>query len=69
MTRKHFKALADALKNSHPAQSPGYVHGSPESARDCRVWAGTVENVAYACRSFNPNFDRARFLTACGWEG
>ena len=62
MTRKHFKALADALKDSHPTQTGD---ASPDSAE---TWKRTVENVAYACRSFNPHFDRARFLAACGWE-
>lgn len=60
MTRKHFKALADALAATRP--DPTFL---PE--RD--QWETTRDAVASTCRSFNPNFDRARFLAACNGEG
>ena len=60
MTRKHFKALADALKATRP---------DPTFLPEWDQWEFCLREVAAACQSFNPNFDRARFLAACGWEG
>lgn len=56
MSRKHFEALAAALSAS--------AHRF-DSEHD-RVVA--AETVADTCAHFNPNFDRARFLKACGVE-
>lgn len=62
MTRKHFKALADALKDAHPGLDyPTYIPLS--------VWAECVENVADACQTFNPGFDMDRFYAACTPDG
>ncbi len=63
MTRKHFKALADALKEAKPLPS-GY-----DEDRSVEVWESCLRGVAATCRSFNPQFDRAKFYAACGWEG
>lgn len=53
MSRKHFKALADVVKNTdlEPEAKERLAH-----------------EIALVCRSFNPNFDLQRFLTACGVE-
>ena len=62
MTKKHFKALAGELKYRKPckiAKPRGY------SAR-LEAWESVVEGVAGVCATFNPRFDRGRFLTACG---
>lgn len=47
MTRKHFEALAKALKDAE--------------ATEDMCWA-----IANVCARFNSNFDRVRFLVACG---
>ena len=56
MTRKHFEALAAALRNSHIEGDPSYID----------QWIVDCQAVAEICARFNPNFDRARFLAACG---
>lgn len=57
-----FEALAVALKAN--LQATQTYNTTPE---------GTAHNAAYeiadVCARFNPNFDRARFLAACGVEG
>ena len=50
MTRKHFKALAEAISKIED-----------EVARRAAAYA-----IAPVCRQFNPSFDRGRFLEACG---
>ena len=49
MTRRHFQALADAIAEIED-----------ETTR--RVAACAIARV---CRSFNPRFDRERFMAAC----
>lgn len=60
MTKKHFEALAAALK----AEQPG-TNWDPNKHVQYRL---DVRAVADVCARFNPNFDRARFLKACGVE-
>ena len=57
MTRKHFKAFAQALKSERPSLdwSSKYVQ-----------WAQDVKAVAEACAEFNEDFDFERFYEACG---
>lgn len=63
MTKKHFDALAAALKEARLAFALpiGVETAETQSHRDILM-------VASVCARFNPNFDRARFLTACGVE-
>jgi hypothetical protein len=49
MTKKHFKALAEE------------IYRIPDD--NARRMA--AEAVAYACRQFNPAFDRSKFFIAC----
>ena len=52
MTRKHFKALAEAFSAV-----------TPKGAE----WRLCVVEVARECRRFNSAFDRDKFLRACGY--
>jgi hypothetical protein len=51
MTRKHFSAMAKAI-----AKAPITNEARKALARE----------LAAICATTNPNFDRARFLAACG---
>ncbi len=51
MTRKHFEAIAAAVRDT------------PMEASARRELAS---NLASVCRGVNDRFDRQRFLTACG---
>ena len=55
MTRKHFKALAEALKESKGDMLP-------------EDFTKLVANVGRACVGFNPRFDYSRFAEAAGVE-
>ena len=49
MTRKHFDALAEAIRR----------------IRDAEERRRTAETVAAVCRRFNGRFDAGRFFRAC----
>lgn len=51
MTRKHFSAMAKAIADT-PMDEP--------------VRKALARELAAICATTNPNFDRARFLAACG---
>jgi len=51
MTRKHFEAIAETIRNSNI--------GDDATAQIAYDLANTLER-------FNPNFDKHRFLKACG---
>ena len=51
MTRKHFKAIAEAIKNTKLTDS---------KRRE------VANNIADNLREFNSNFNRETFLEACG---
>jgi hypothetical protein len=53
MSKKHFRALADAIAS---------IADKRERERAARL-------VADVCIGFNGRFDRGRFLRACGVEG
>jgi len=57
MTRKHFEALAAALQTTKPSMGVCW-----------NQWRADVDHLTDVCARFNPNFDRARFLKACGVE-
>lgn len=72
MTRKHFEAIAAALKAEKPVthDEDGFC-GSCDFCDDSgarRTWRRSVLAVADVCGTFNHHFDRDRFLTACGME-
>lgn len=57
MTRKHFQAIADVLRD---AQS---VDASPRAMLDIMA-----TGLADVCREANGRFDRDRFYRACGLD-
>ena len=63
MTKKHFDALATALADAY---SETFRDSDHEVAQE--YVKATILKVASVCARFNPNFDRARFLAACGVE-
>lgn len=54
MTRKHFEALASAIKAN------GSLYGYTAALDDL------AKHLAHICAQDNPNFNRKRFLAACG---
>ena len=67
MTKKHFDALAAALKQSAPdGFEPRLAFQSDTASAQ---WLTDVARISNVCARFTPNFDRARFLAACGVEG
>jgi hypothetical protein len=59
VSKKHFKALAEALRAEKPQEN-----WDPNKRIQ---WSLDVRAVADVCQRMNPNFDRDRFNTACGW--
>lgn len=62
MSRKHFEALAAAIREAYEAADERHANGA--EAR--RAIAFTAGKVARACADSNPRFDDKRFLAACG---
>jgi len=69
MTRKHFEALAASIASSRPVINckRGEVGWVLETGRR-QQWEHMAGEIATVCEQFNQNFDRARFLEACGVE-
>ena len=59
MSKKHFKALAEALRAEKPPEN-----WNPNKRIQ---WSLDVRAVAEVCQRMNPKFDIDRFNTACGW--
>lgn len=68
MERRHFEALAGALRSVKPDRGNKYAPRSVQSAGGAAhaQWLVTIGAVATACAQFNPAFQRERFLRACG---
>lgn len=60
MSRKHFIALAAALKAARADLETG-------NAKPADVLRDVAERVADVCRTQNEHFDRARFMSAAGF--
>lgn len=59
MTKKHFVKIAAAFKE--------YVDQTPEIGIERGVLRGLAHELCDTFKEANPNFDKARFLTACGF--
>lgn len=68
MTKKHFVALAAKLLEIKP-QVPNKTHvgvlPTPQQSR-LEHWEFVVEELASFCQSQNPQFNRVKFIAACG---
>ena len=65
LTKKHFEALARALKSVKPLK--------PSGPKDplCAAWLqwlDSVDVIVGVCKEFNSKFDAARFFEACGGD-
>lgn len=68
MTRKHFEALAAALKDSKPSKPDPESTWSYSQYRDALAqWRIDVRAIVSACLRANDQFD-ARFYAACGYK-
>lgn len=75
MSRQHFQAIADTLKDNKPAMMstdslPDDEKGLAVAAYGAayRTWSSMVTDFASMAARSNPRFDRARFYTACGMD-
>jgi hypothetical protein len=57
MTKKHFNAIAAALRASCPQDKTGAVY---------QQWILDVNHIANACDQLNTRFDYVQFKSACG---
>jgi hypothetical protein len=62
MSRKHFQAIAHALKINEPNVN------SENYEQEAALFKSIVHSISRACRSFNSRFDTNRFQRACGLD-
>lgn len=64
MTKKHFEAIAQTLRDEFeatlPSADPEFIRGAAYALEE------TAKSLADYFARENPRFDRDRFLTACG---
>jgi hypothetical protein len=63
MTRKHFIHLARVLKHMKPSDQDGY---NQDEYMAWDRWKGGCDEIATLCYSHNSQFDKRKFLIACG---
>lgn len=67
MTRKDFALIASVLLNDRPFADGASYSGMTDWERGASdEWHTTTLAMATALATTNPQFDRARFLKACG---
>ena len=66
MTRKHFEALALALKSTRPDYFHEHMDAS-DLITMVEAWRATVRAVRDALIDSNPRFDEHRFMNACDY--
>jgi hypothetical protein len=64
MTKKHFIAMADAMRRAKPEHSGSYDDGTTVGMMNERLaqWEHDVRALADFCASQNPHFNRFRWL-------
>jgi hypothetical protein len=70
MTKKHFEAIAALVKDQGvriDICQEGNDLDQDEAAAAWRCLEGVANGLANMCANDNPNFDKQRFLTACGF--
>lgn len=60
MTRKDYVLIAKVINGAHP------IGSGPTHKPRCETLRNVAEQMAVQLRQDNPNFDRARFIAACG---
>lgn len=68
MQRRHFEALAEAIREARRLGSITYPEGSPQRDGFESAMAVTQDEIRRAIRRFNPNFDAGRFNEACALD-
>lgn len=58
MTKKHYELIAEILVQAHTPKH--------HSVHEYNRWLSMVKRFALMLEADNPNFDRAKFLWACG---
>lgn len=58
MSKKHFIALADALRRTKPIPPSEDEYGDGQENQ----WEQDVEEISAVCRQFNPQFNKERWL-------
>ena len=61
MTKKHFIALADAIRESQPAKDKAEGESVTQDVSRGQ-WSRDVLAIADVCQASNPRFDRERWL-------
>lgn len=65
MQRRHFELIAEGLAHSKPP----FLGQTREEVNAAKAqWERTTANIASVLSTTNPNFNRAKFLKACGVE-
>lgn len=78
MTKQHFEQVAEMFRTNRPSTDRDGLwsdrHSATENAREegrldgaLFQWETCVEDFASVAAQWNPRFDRARFLKACGY--
>ena len=68
LSRKHFESIADGIKNLKLALIDRNDFISRDLECDNQPFIDMVDDMCYMCRKDNPNFDRDKFIKACGFE-
>lgn len=65
MTRKDFEMIAAALRDANSEEVGAFARCQGVNSKGVYRAA---EYIADGCKADNPNFDRKRFLSACGFD-